>query len=239
MDASPSLVVFDVVGTLFSLDRVEEVLSEHGCPDGSLELWFARLLHAAFASTLAGRYAPYREVGASTLRQVADLWGFDASVVPGALAAMSEMEARPEAEACLEELAASGRRLVAITNGGPGTLAELMERSGLGRFFEALRSADSIGRCKPHPAPYRAILEQAALEPAEACMVAAHGWDILGADAVGMDTVYVCSLEGRWPLLGEPPGQAVPSLAEVPQAVEAPASASGPAASSSRSSQNG
>jgi len=70
-------------------------------------------------------------------------------------------------------------------------------------------------------------------------MVAAHGWDVTGADAAGMDTVYVRSLEGRWPLPGEPPGQALPSLAEVPQAVEAPASASGPAASSSTASQDG
>jgi len=239
MNASPSLVVFDVVGTLFSLDRVEEVLSEHGCPDGTLEFWFARLLHAAFASTLAGRYAPYREAGASTLRQVAEMWSFDASLVPEALAAMNELEARPKAEACLEALAAGGRRLVALTNGGPGTLTALMERSGLGRFFEALRSADEIGACKPHPAPYRAILEQAGVEPAGACMVAAHGWDVLGADAVGMDTVYIRSLEGRWPLPGQPPGQTVASLADVPQAVEALASASGPAASTSSSSQDG
>lgn len=221
MNASPSLIVFDVVGTLFSLDRVREVLSAHGCPDGTLEFWFARLLHAAFASTLADRYAPYREVADSTLRQAADLWSFDPSGVSEALSAMNELEARAEAEACLEALATRDCRLVALTNGGPATLAALMERSGLGVRFEALRSADGIGACKPHPAPYRAVLEEAEVAPGEACMVAAHGWDILGADSVGMGTVYIRSLEGRWPLPGEPPGQAVSSLAEVPEAVDA------------------
>lgn len=219
MDRIPSLVVFDVVGTLFALDRVQEVLERHGCPDGTLEFWFARMLHGAFASSLAGRYAPYRDVGASALRQVAELWGFDERVTADALAAMSELEARPEAARCLDALSDAGYRLVALTNGGRGTLEALMESSGLGDRFEALRSADEIGICKPHAAPYLQTLEEAGVEPEDACMVAAHGWDVLGASSAGMQTVYIRSLEGRWPLPGTPPGREVESLGRVPGAV--------------------
>lgn len=219
MTPSPSLVVFDVVGTLFALDRLEEVLDDHGCPEGTLEFWFARMLHAAFAASLADRYAPYREVAPSTLRQVAALWDFDDGVVDAALAAMNELDARPEAAGCLDALADRGHRLIALTNGGPATLEALMERSGLGARFEALRSADAVGLCKPHRASYLRTLEEAGVEPADACMVAAHGWDVLGASVAGMRTVYVSSLEGRWPLPGRPLDLEVETLGEVPDAL--------------------
>ncbi len=216
MNPEPPLIVFDVVGTLFALDRLEEVLDDHGCPEGTLEFWFARMLHAAFAASLADRYAPYREVAPSTLRQVAALWDFDEGVVDDALAAMNELDARPGAAACLDALADRGHRLIALTNGGPETLRTLMERSGLAARFEELRSADAVGRCKPHRTPYLRTLEEAGVEPADACMVAAHGWDVLGASAAGMQTVYIRSLEGRWPLPGRPPGLEVETLGEVP-----------------------
>lgn len=53
------LVIFYVVGTPFSLDRLRDGLRANDVPAEVLELWFARMLHAAFAATLAGRYAPY------------------------------------------------------------------------------------------------------------------------------------------------------------------------------------
>lgn len=64
------LVIFDVVGTLFSLERIRRALRNRALPEETLELWFARLLQAAMASTLAGRYVPFKDLAESNLRQL-------------------------------------------------------------------------------------------------------------------------------------------------------------------------
>jgi FMN phosphatase YigB (HAD superfamily) len=39
-------------------------------------------------------------------------------------------------------------------------------------------------------------------------LVAAHGWDVLGARAVGMDAVWVDRVEHRWPFPSPEPVRA-------------------------------
>jgi hypothetical protein len=56
----------DVRGTLFDLAAVRA----HAAPPLALEAWFARLLHAATAMTLAGEFRPsgrFGPVGAGTV----------------------------------------------------------------------------------------------------------------------------------------------------------------------------
>ena len=38
------------------------------------------------------------------------------------------------------------------------------------------------------------------MAPAEATLVAAHAWDIVGARAAGLESIWVDRLERRWPL---------------------------------------
>ncbi len=40
-------VIFDVLGTLFSLEAVRSRLAEIGAPPATLEAWFERTLHGA------------------------------------------------------------------------------------------------------------------------------------------------------------------------------------------------
>jgi hypothetical protein len=63
----PSVVIFDVVGTLASLDPVRVRLESIGQPAHMFEGWFARLLCDGMALTLAGGYRPFGEVAASAL----------------------------------------------------------------------------------------------------------------------------------------------------------------------------
>jgi hypothetical protein len=63
----PTVVAFDVVGTLFSLDPVGGRLTDAGLPEAALDEWFARFLRDAMALDAAGIYVPFREVAAATL----------------------------------------------------------------------------------------------------------------------------------------------------------------------------
>lgn len=213
-------VIFDVVGTLFSPEPLRGVFKKHHVPEWVVDVWFARLFHAAFAATLAGRYRPYRELGDAALRQVLAARGLDEAVVERALESLPHLPPWEDARACLEALCERGHRLAALTNGGPRTLDSLLRGSGLAGYFALTMSADEIGACKPDPRPYRRVLDRARATPGDACMVAAHGWDVLGADAAGLRTVWMRRLEKRWPFPGRPPGATVDSLAEVPAVLE-------------------
>lgn len=73
-------------------------------------------------------------------------------------------------------------------------------------------SVETAGALKPSPRAYAAALEQQGVAAAEAVMVAAHGWDVLGAASAGLRTVFV-SRDGRRPLPAEPrPTAVVPDL---------------------------
>ena len=60
--AVAATVVFDVLGTLFSLERLRPPLRALGAPDAALELWFAQSLRDYFACSHAGGYVPIAQV---------------------------------------------------------------------------------------------------------------------------------------------------------------------------------
>jgi hypothetical protein len=49
----PRTAIFDVIGTLFSVDVVRSPLLEAGTGEGTFETWFAESLREAFALALA------------------------------------------------------------------------------------------------------------------------------------------------------------------------------------------
>ncbi len=69
--------------------------------------------------------------------------------------------------------------------------------------MEEIYSAELAGMLKPAPAPYRMVLQAEAVDAVQAVMVAAHDWDIAGAQAVGMRTAFVARGD-RVPLPGRP-----------------------------------
>ena len=57
--------------------------------------------------------------------------------------------------------------------------------------FDLLFSSELLGCYKPAPENYHRALEFLKLRPEECVTVAAHAYDLRGAKAVGMKTVYV------------------------------------------------
>ncbi len=50
----------------------------------------------------------------------------------------------------------------------------------------------------------RETLRRAGVEAEDACLIAAHAWDVLAAVRYGLRAVWVDRLEQRWPLPGDP-----------------------------------
>ncbi|MFZ5997960.1 MAG: haloacid dehalogenase type II [Nitrospirota bacterium] len=210
------LVIFDIVGTLFSLDTIGSAFREEGLEAGMMECWFAKLLQTSMAATLAGRYIPFKESAEASLRQVLVERGIPYDRGARFFRALSELEPYDDARECLATLREEGHRLAALTNSSEEITQTLLQRAGFNGMFEAVVSCDEVMACKPHPSPYRMVVDRMEAMPDESCMVAAHGWDIIGAHAVGLHTIWISELEKGWPFPGSPPGAYASRLAEVP-----------------------
>ena len=81
-------------------------------------------------------------------------------------------------------------RLVALSNGEQWYLEELLG-SNVPVRFDAIISVDQVGAFKPSPGVYRKAVQRLRCEPGEIMMVAAHAFDILGAQACGFKAAYV------------------------------------------------
>ena len=81
-------------------------------------------------------------------------------------------------------------KLVALSNGEQWYLEELLGNNVPIRF-DAIISVDQVGAFKPSPGIYRKAIQRLGCEPGEIMMVAAHAFDILGAQACGFKAAYV------------------------------------------------
>lgn len=79
--------------------------------------------------------------------------------------------------------------VMALSNASRTALLHLNAHAGL-RWHQAL-SAEAAQAYKPDPAAYRLAIEAAACPPDRILMVAAHAWDLRGAQACGLRTAYV------------------------------------------------
>ena len=95
-------VLFDVVGTLFDVTPLQRKLRGSG-----FDAWFERLLHTATSLTLAGRFEPFADIAASTLKTTIARNGLSADA-DEVLALLQELPADDEAFAAVELLDASG-----------------------------------------------------------------------------------------------------------------------------------
>jgi len=214
--ARPSVVAFDVMETLFSLDGIRSRLDAAGLPD-TLDAWFGRLLRDGMALSLAGSYASFSQVAAAALEVIMAQRGMAPSPegVERVMAGFAALEPQPDVVPALEALDDAGIRIIALTNGGADSTTGLMERTGLGKFFERVVSVDEVRSWKPGPQPYRHAAALSAVVPASMALVAVHGWDVHGARAAGLVTGWASRLECRWPASMKRPDVTGDSLPDV------------------------
>jgi len=89
--------------------------------------------------------------------------------------------------------------LIGLSNASRTTLLRMNAYAGL-RWHQAL-SAEEAQSYKPDPAVYELAVELTKTKPERLLMVAAHAWDLRGAQSVGLRTAYVARP------IGDPPSE--------------------------------
>lgn len=191
-------VAFDVIGTLFSLDRIRDEVSRIGAPVQAVDLWYAQSLRDYFASSYAGGYVPFAEVLQAALPRALAVFEVEISGARAGevTAKMRELDLVPGGGEAFSTLRAAGCMLVALSNGSLEATNGLLERAGVAADFSAVRSSDEAEASKPAAATYE--LAREASGGGELWMVAAHAWDIAGARRAGMRTAWVAGVESEY-----------------------------------------
>jgi 2-haloacid dehalogenase len=191
------VVVFDVLGTLVDEPRglraaIREAVpaSDEAAVDHLLALWQQH--GEAEQRRIRQGLRPYagtEALDAEAARLVAGRAGLcDPAAIARLATAGRRLPPWPDSVAGLEQLA---RRfpLIGLSNAGRTALLRLNAHAGL-RWHQAL-SAEAVQAYKPAPEVYRLALDAAGCPPERVLMVAAHAWDLRGAQAAGMRTAYV------------------------------------------------
>ena len=211
----PEVVAFDVNETLLDLAPVGAALVEHGQPADLLPTVFARTLLTGFAATVTGRWFPFRAAFESSLAQLTDLPPGDRAQVADAF---MELSPHADVEPALRLLTAAGVRAVTLSHGAPGVAEAGLSRGGVTPLVERTLSTESIRAWKPAPQAYLWAAGVCDVAPERMALVAAHAWDVQGAQAAGLTGAFVPRSERVYAeVYGSPDVQG----GSLPEAVEA------------------
>jgi 2-haloacid dehalogenase len=209
----PTVVAFDAVETLFSLDPVRVALADAGAGPRALELFFNRLLRDGFALAAAGDIRPFRDVAQMAAAFV--LPEAAAETRERVLDAFVKLPAHADAEPAMARLTREGVRIVTLTNGGVAQTGALLHAAGLDRYVERVLPADEAGRWKPAPEPYGYAAHALGVPTERLALVAVHAWDVHGARRAGLVTGWASRLEHTFADIFEPPDVSGPDLVTV------------------------
>jgi 2-haloacid dehalogenase len=208
----PAVVAFDVNETLLDLSPVRAALVEHGEPAHLLPTVFARTLLTGFAAAAAGTWCSFRGAFEASLAQLTELSPADRSTVADSFL---ELSPHPDVEPALRRLREAGVRAVTLTHGTPGVAEAGLSRGGVTPLVERTLTSESIRAWKPSREAYLWAAGSCDVAPARMALVAAHSWDVQGAQRAGLTGGWVPRAERVYADVYEPPHVRGSSLVEV------------------------
>ena len=212
----PAVIFFDVNETLLDMSPLKQAVNAAFGSPAAFSQWFGLLLQHSLVATVTDEYFNFGTLADAALDMTAHMLRAQplTHTEKHALTSLlTQLPAHPDVPAGLDQLRAAGYRLVALTNSPPATLAAQLRQAGLAHYFEQALSVEAVRRYKPHPDTYRYALGQLGVAPAQAMLVAAHGWDVAGALHAGLLAGFVARPGQTLYPLAPPPTCQAPTLA--------------------------
>ncbi|MFA3789669.1 haloacid dehalogenase type II [Aliiglaciecola sp. SL4] len=207
--SKPKIIVFDVNETLLDLESMRTSIAEAlNVKDDLISLWFSTMLHHSLVTTVTGEYHDFGKIGVAALMMVAesnDIEITQEQALTAIKTPLLSLPPHPDVKAGLAALKAQGFMIVSLTNSSNKGVETQFKNAGLTEFFDKRLSIEDIKIYKPDLRSYAWALEKLGVKPEETLMVAAHGWDVAGAKAAGMQTAFIAR-KGKtlYPLAAKP-----------------------------------
>jgi 2-haloacid dehalogenase len=196
----PAAVVFDLYGTLLSIEAMRAHVAQAGVADapGFVAAWRHKQLEYAFLTSLAGAYRDFDELTARALdftcaQRDAPLDGAQRAQLAGA---WTTMPAFDDAVPALRALHADGVSLAVLTNGTPRSADAALRTAGVRDLLSAVLSVDAVRAYKPDPRVYALATERFGCAPGDVVFVSSNGWDAWGAARFGFRVAW-CNRAGN------------------------------------------
>ena len=224
--ADAEALAFDMYGTLVDPIRIWRAL-EQDTGDAAVqiaEVWRQKQLEYSFRLTAMGRYEDFEWVTRRALDQALAVVGRDLSEARKAalMAHYDDLEPFEDVLKGFRRLGRAGHRMVVFSNGSPRMLGAIMRAAGLRPFFEGYVSVDEVRAFKPSPRTYRRVAERFGRPIGEVRLISSNPFDVIGAEATGMQVAWVNRARGPFDRLGSPPSIVVESLTDLADVLAAP-----------------
>ena len=219
----PAVLLFDVNETLLDIGPLKQKVGDLLQDPDAGTLWFTTMLQYSLAMTVSNQYAALGEIGAATLQMLARnsdiaLSREDAQSV---LAGLRTLPAHPDVAPALQRLKAAGFRMATLTNSPEAGVQAQTRHAGIDGFFERQLTVEGVRRFKPDRTVYEWAAREMGVAPADCMLVAAHGWDVAGAQWAGLRSAFIAR-EGQQKFpLADPPEIDVPDLAALAEGLGA------------------
>ncbi len=188
-----AIIVFDLNETLLDMSALDDFFKTiFGDAKARFE-WFQTLEGIMLTSILLGENKKFSELTIAALQMTAKKKNIE--LFPenetNLTEVMKQLFAHGEVIEGLRMLKSNNFRVAVLTNGSLATAEQQCEFAQITDYFEEILSAEDSGKLKPAKEAYRYAAEKLDVETKDILMVAAHAWDIAGADAAGCATAFI------------------------------------------------
>ena len=205
------VIAFDVNETLLDLRALDDLFEGAALR----EQWFAQALQLVFVSVITGRDLDFPSAQRAALEMLGERTGARMPDADAIGAAVRQLPLHPDAAPALDRLREGGLTLCALTNSPLDGVTAALTHAGIADHFEAILSAETVGRLKPAPKPYRHVADTFGVDIGDVTLVACHAWDCAGALAAGCQAAFVYRPGMVLSRVGEQPGIVGGDLGEV------------------------
>ncbi|KAI5806187.1 haloacid dehalogenase [Geopyxis carbonaria] len=190
-------LAFDLYGTILDTNSIAPHLpvpEEHRAAVAAA--WRKHQLEYTWRLTIMGQYLPFEDITRRALRNAVHECGLpELGSTRDVLDQYRRLEAFADACPAITELNTQGNVDVYVfSNGHESVVAAALNHVGL-TGVEVV-SVNTMRTYKPALEVYRGLCMALGLDPQEVALVSGNAFDIVGADAVGIQTVWV-DREGR------------------------------------------
>jgi len=217
--AQPEALAFDVYGTLVDPIGIQVQLEQH-LPEAAPQVtqaWRQKQLEYTFRLAAMERYEDFRQVTRKALDHALAAVGeeLDEDQKDDLMTRYDRLDRFEDAEPGLRRLREAGHQMVAFSNGSPSMISAVLDNAALRPYLNDFISVDEVKTYKPSPKVYRHAAERLGRPVGEVRLVSSNPFDVIGAEAAGMQAAWVDRSDGVFDTLGPRPKMVVATLVEL------------------------
>jgi len=212
-------LAFDMYGTLVDPMRIWKQLEHYIASEAQriAEIWRLKQLEFTFRLTAMERYEDFEQVTRKALDYalVASGHSLETQQKNLLMAQYNDLERFADVESGLQRLKDAGYTMVVFSNGSPGMLTGIMNAANLNPYFKGIVSVDEGKVYKPSPLVYKHVAKRLGRPIDEVRLVSSNPFDVIGAEAAGMQAAWLNRSGGLFDTLAPMPQMVVKSLVEL------------------------